>query len=224
MEPAVIDKLVRSRRRTLALLITPDAQLVVRAPNRAPLTWIHRIVNEKLAWIRDKQQEAREAWARRISRRFVQGDRFLFLGEERMLTVVPGSDAPLRLIETGFVIGALGAPAREQFETFYRAQAQALIGERASVMSAAAGLSYRGLRISGAKTRWGSCSAKGSLNFAWRLVLAPRWVIDYVVAHEFAHLSEHNHSRRFWTRVAALYPDYKAARRWLRQHHHRLTL
>ncbi len=78
-------------------------------------------------------------------------------------------------------------------------------------------VSYRRITIRDQKTRWGSCSMKGNLNFNWRLVLAPREVLDYVVVHELAHRREMNHSSRFWGLVAEVMPDYKWRREWLKE-------
>ena len=71
-------------------------------------------------------------------------------------------------------------------------------------------------------SRWGSCSARGDLSFSWRLILAPHRVLDYVVAHEAAHLVEMNHSARFWRLVGRLMPDYEGERAWLKRHGGRL--
>ncbi|MYZ47502.1 M48 family metallopeptidase, partial [Propylenella binzhouense] len=82
---------------------------------------------------------------------------------------------------------------------------------------AAAGCRHTALRIGDARTRWGSCTAKGVLTFSWRLVLAPPSVLDYLAAHEVAHLREMNHGPGFWRLVAELDPDFDAARRWLKR-------
>ena len=74
------------------------------------------------------------------------------------------------------------------------------------------------------KTRWGSCSAKGTLSFNWRLMLAPPAILDYVVVHELCHLTHMNHSAAFWQAVEAVYPDYRSARRWLKEHGQELIL
>lgn len=74
------------------------------------------------------------------------------------------------------------------------------------------------------KTRWGSCSSRGNLNFNWRLVMAPPPIIDYVVIHELAHLIELSHSPRFWETVERYCPDHREHRRWLREHGPRLAL
>ena len=68
------------------------------------------------------------------------------------------------------------------------------------------------------KSRWGSCSSKGNLSFSWRLIFAPEEVVDYVVAHEVAHLAEMNHGPRFWRLVETLMPGYARHRRWLDRH------
>ncbi len=85
-------------------------------------------------------------------------------------------------------------------------------------------MDYKSIRITSARTRWGSCSSKGNLSFTWRLVMAPPQVIDYVVAHELAHLQVRNHSPAFWQKVKTIMPDYLQYRRWLDAHGHLLTL
>ena len=86
------------------------------------------------------------------------------------------------------------------------------------------GGSYSRITIRDQKTRWGSCSAKGTLSFNWRLMLAPPTILDYVVVHELCHLTYMNHSAAFWKKVESVYPDYRTARKWLKDHGHELVL
>lgn len=79
-------------------------------------------------------------------------------------------------------------------------------------------VSYGRIAIREQKTRWGSCSSKGNLNFNWRLIFAPEEVLDYVVVHELAHRREMNHAKAFYSIVESVLPDYRSARRWLRDH------
>ena len=79
-------------------------------------------------------------------------------------------------------------------------------------------LKYDKIIITGAMKRWGSCSSKGNLNFAWRLVMAPIDIIDYVVVHELSHIVHRNHSKRFWEQVETIFPDYKIKRKWLKEY------
>ncbi len=83
-------------------------------------------------------------------------------------------------------------------------------------------VSYGRVAVKDQKTRWGSCSAKGNLNFNWRLILAPGEVLDYVVVHELAHRREMNHSVRFWNLVESVLPDYQQRKRWLKENGDRL--
>ena len=80
------------------------------------------------------------------------------------------------------------------------------------------GLTYRAIAIRDQRTRWGSCSSRGTLSFNWRLVLAPRRILEYVVVHELCHLREQNHSRRFWRLVEEAWPAFEEDERWLREH------
>ena len=98
------------------------------------------------------------------------------------------------------------------------------ITQCAQVYAARAGLAYKSLRLGNAKKRWGSCSSKGDVRVNWRLVLAPREVLDYVVVHELVHLAEKNHGKRFWGRVRTLVPEYKKHREWLRRNQVLLNL
>ncbi|MFQ5774806.1 MAG: M48 family metallopeptidase [Kiloniellaceae bacterium] len=101
---------------------------------------------------------------------------------------------------------------------YLKAQARGELSSRARAKAAAIGRRIRRIAVRETRTRWGSCSSDGNLNFCWRLILAPEPVLDYVVAHEVAHLAEMNHGSRFWALTARLTPDCAGARRWLREH------
>lgn len=102
-------------------------------------------------------------------------------------------------------------------ETVYKKKARQQLESRAAYFASVMGVSYNRIAIRSAKTRWGSCSAQGNLNFHWKLILMPPEVLDYVVVHELAHRKEMNHSARFWAEVEKVLPDYKKRRRWLKE-------
>ncbi|MCK5429111.1 MAG: M48 family metallopeptidase, partial [Anaerolineales bacterium] len=114
--------------------------------------------------------------------------------------------------------------AEEIFTRWYKNQARRVITQRVEKFAKENGFVYKRIRITSAKTRWGSCSSKDSLNFTWRLVMAPIYAIDYVVIHELVHLEEKNHSKAYWYKVKKLMPDYKYRRSWLHDHGQTLTL
>lgn len=106
----------------------------------------------------------------------------------------------------------------------YITAAKEYFPKRAAYFQQFTGGTYSRITIRDQKTRWGSCSARGTLSFNWRLMLAPPAVLDYVVVHELCHLTHMNHSAAFWQAVENVYPDYRTARKWLKDHGHELVL
>lgn len=113
---------------------------------------------------------------------------------------------------------------REGLERRYREAAREYFPKRASFYADMLGVSFERIRIGDQKTKWGSCSGRGTLSFNWRLMLAPPIVLDYVVVHEVCHLLHMNHSKAFWAQVEEVMPDYKQHRKWLRDNGHTLRV
>jgi len=219
MSDIKIDQIIRSKRRTVGLQITPDAHLVVRVPHKMSMEMIHEMARKKLPWILRKQRFARENYLPSAPKIFAGGEKFLYLGESYELFVIPGSYGALDFDGERFFLREGCLPlAKWLFQDWYRAQATELLNARVLHYSGMTGACYAQIKISDARGRWGSCSSKGVLNFNWRLVMAPREVVDYVVVHEVVHLEELNHSKRFWQKVKALSPDYLQAKKWLEFH------
>ncbi|MDE7130215.1 MAG: M48 family metallopeptidase [Lachnospiraceae bacterium] len=113
---------------------------------------------------------------------------------------------------------------RLALEKRYIAAAKEYFPKRVAHFHQFTGGSYNRITIRDQKTRWGSCSARGTLSFNWRLMLAPPAILDYVVVHELCHLTHMNHSTAFWQKVESVYPDYRTARKWLKDHGQELVL
>lgn len=204
----------------MGLQVTSEADLIVRAPLKMPVEAIHEMVHQKLPWILRKKRFARDHYLPAVLKTFTSGEKFLFLGKEVELFVVPGAYGPLFFNGTGFFLREGCAPlARWLFRDWYREQAAAFLNARVRHYAGRIGVRFSKIGISDAKGRWGSCSSKGVLTFSWRLMMAPQGVVDYVVAHEVVHLAELNHSKRFWQKVEALAPDFLQAKRWLERYH-----
>ncbi len=219
-----IDKLIRSRRRTIALEIARDASLIVRAPFRAPLDFIEKVVFKKRFWIKEKQEFVRERCKKTAPKEFVNGEGFLYLGDMYKLEFVDVLDKPIAF-NNGFLVSLKYADtAKEVLIAWYKEQAHQKISERVHWYSSLYGFKYNKIRISDAQRRWGSCSAKDNLNFTWRLIMAPLMVIDYVVVHELAHIEEKNHLKDFWNKVKIMMPDYKQYKKWLKENRHLLDI
>jgi predicted metal-dependent hydrolase len=218
-----INQLVRSKRRTIALIVERDGSLTVRAPQRAALRDIESFIREKAAWVL-RTRARLQAIPEVPKKQFVDGEKFLFLGQPYELKLVK-PQRPALQFQDGFTLAGSSQKRGEQaFMRWYKGQALKLISARVKVYSERHGLIPKRIKITSARTRWGSCSPDGTLNFTWRLVMAPLEVIDYVVVHELVHLKVKDHSKRFWNSVEHIMPDYSLHRKWLRKHGEKLGL
>ncbi len=109
-------------------------------------------------------------------------------------------------------------------EQRYRDSARAVLESRVAYFHQITGGAYTSVTVRDQKTRWGSCSSRGTLSFNYRLIFAPPGILDYVVVHELCHLTHMNHSKDFWDMVGRVMPDYRVRKQWLRDHGQELTL
>ena len=215
--PIPIDKLVRSRRKTIALIIQRDGTLTVRAPLRMAEAVIREFVETHAEWIARNQAKIQAA-APPPQKHYVDGETFPFLGQSYPLTIVPRQRPAMTFDGHTFRLAKSALPkAEEAFVRWYKGQAALLLLERVLTCSKKHGFHYQKIRISSARSRWGSCSSSGTLSFTYRLVMAPPEVVDYVVVHELVHTQVKNHSKTFWRRVGEIMPDYKVKLTWLKK-------
>ncbi len=219
-----IDKIIKSNRKTISLELTQNAELIVRTPKSASKRMIQTLVNEKAEWILKKQKLVKERRAAVKETKFAEGEKFLYLGKPYQLLIVDDIKVPL-VFDDCFKLHREFLPYAEKiFLYWYKEQAREIITDCAAWYAKQTGLKYQSISINQAKTRWGSCSQKNTLNFTYRLVMSPKSVVDYVVVHELAHIKEKNHSKKFWLEVEKMCPNYKVHRKWLKEHGHLLRL
>ena len=211
-----VHQIIRSKRKTLALIVKPDGSVLVRAPLRVSMASIQDFVRKNTQWI-EKQQAKALAALPPAPRRYVHGDMFPYLGTSYPLEIVERQKEGLQLDGNFKLAVSHQSKAVLAFERWYREQARQILLERVEFFARQCEFRYKGIRITSARTRWGSCSATGSLSFSWRLIMAPLAVVDYVVVHELVHTVFHNHSKQFWNRVGTIMPDYQEHRRWLKE-------
>jgi predicted metal-dependent hydrolase len=220
-----IDKLIRSRRRTIGMIIMPDGTLIVRAPLRTSMRTIQKTIESNAGWISKHRQKVRENAQKWPSHKYLPGEKFLYLGDEYELVFVRNVDKPLTFNGNQFNLDAKYADlARELLRKWYKKEALRILNERIKLYARQMGIDYSNLKITGAERRWGSCSPAGNICFSFRLIMAPLAVIDYVVVHELVHIQEKNHSSRFYDKVKSIIPNYKEQRRWLRKNQRHLSL
>jgi len=217
----MIDKIIRSKRKSVSLHIDKSGEVIVRAPLLMPKIFIDRFVHKNSAWIEKHQTKTQKRLEENPPHEFVPGDKFYFLGEEYEFKF--NEKAPKSIVLEG---AFLTRPAdvenvKKRFRKWYRDEACFYLTERLAMYAEKHNLPYNELKITSAARRWGSCTSAGNINFPWRIMMCPEKIINYVVVHEMAHLLQLNHSPRFWREVEKMCPSYWDDRKWLHNNEHK---
>ena len=209
-------ELRRSARRSIGLSIDQRG-LRVAAPARASLTEIEKLIFQHQRWVLEKLAEWRER-SPAPALEIADGKSFPLLGEPWLIALTAIGRRRWQF-GPGVLYLNPGEPGQLAgiFEKALREKARQLFAERLGVHAARLGVPTPPLRLSSARTRWGSCNRQGDIALNWRLVFLALPLVDYVVCHELAHLKEMNHSPRFWSVVEQLCPDWALRRRELRE-------
>ncbi|MEM8979743.1 MAG: SprT family zinc-dependent metalloprotease [Pseudomonadota bacterium] len=200
----------RAQARRMTLRVSPKDRLPrLTLPRSVSTREAQRFLREKESWLRG----ALESLPHQARVEF--GSEIMLGGQ--MMQIVPGVGRSVDIRD-----GALHVPGSEsrvaaRVKGYLKAQARTALHRSVEVYAARLGREYARISIKDTRSRWGSCSTQGNLNFSWRLIMAPQNVLDYVAAHEVAHLAEMNHSPAFWAQVHRIFGPYEAERRWLRR-------
>ena len=207
--------LTRSRRKTIAIYIR-DGKVEVRAPLQASKVDIDMFILSKEAWIHTNLAKQTAQASKREGFVVDYGSLLTWRGKVYPLTPQGGSKAGFDGTSFYMPPGLRTDQIKATCVKLYRRLALIHFENRVSYYSKIMGVTPSAVKVNSAKTRWGSCSSKKSINFSWRLALADDDVIDYVVVHELAHLKEMNHSPRFWKLVEEILPNRKDYRKRLK--------
>lgn len=219
-----IDEIIRSNRKTFALEIRPGGQLVVRAPKYATQKQIQSIVDSKEAWVNHTKARLAKKFPSQQPKAFKPGELFWYLGDQYPLQLTDRQRPTLDLDGVFLLSRFAQERAKDVFIEWYREETRAITQRLIDQYAKQHHFKVGQVRVTSARTRWGSCSGKNNLNFTYRLCMAPLSVVEYVVLHELAHLKVRNHSKAFWDLVALLKPDYKKDKAWLKKNGFLLTL
>ncbi len=209
------------RRKTLCLQIR-DGHVQVMVPTRTSARQIRALLHKHTPWIHRKlrEQAARPA---ATPKAYVQGEIYSYLGEDYRLKIIEGPPWPAERVDGDLVVtvpasladGARQDKVKDRLYQWYRQAALEEFQARTECYGRRLGVAPGAVKVKSYKRRWGSCSAKGEICYNWRLIIAPGPVVDYVAAHEVAHLVQHNHSPDFWRLVEGLMPDFRRRQAWL---------
>ncbi|MFT3984512.1 MAG: SprT family zinc-dependent metalloprotease [Lachnospiraceae bacterium] len=231
-------QLIRSKRKSVAIYIREDGSVQVRAPGWVSKTEIQKMIGEKADWIQKKRQEAADKNCAR-QKYYTEGAVFLCLEKEYVLHLTESERNAVyvreredrllvvktRSLEEAYMKDLLIKWSAGQLRRYIRAAVDRYLPELRKIAEQkgkeqekyAEGSSHMRIAVKNVKTRWGSCSAKGHLNFSVKLVMAPASIIDYVIVHELCHLLYMNHGPEFWEAVTLILPDCRERRRYLKE-------
>ena len=214
--------IVRSNRKTVAIYIH-NGSVEVRAPLKATKRDIDKFVESKAVWISKNLSVSTEQAEQRDGFRLDYGSFIPYRGNQYPIYAKEGGHAGFD--DRGFYIppGLTDKQIKAACAQVYKMLAKRDIPHKVSEYSIQMGVAPISIKINSAKTRWGSCSSSMRLNFSWMLIMADDEAIDYVVVHELAHLTEMNHSIRFWKIVESVLPDYKKRHQQLKDLQQRLA-
>lgn len=205
------------KRKTLGLVVERDKSVVVLAPEGTSQETVKRFVERKKLWIFEKVNFSPKFGEPKPETPFISGKAIPYLGRNYKLDIIEEPIGGIRFSGKFMLSRDQIEQGPELLNDWYKAKAKEKITPKVEQYARQLGVEYNNILISDLKYRWGSCTLKGNLNFNYRLIKAPHFVINYVVIHELAHLLELNHSERFWNIVKVQMPDYLEAKEWLRE-------
>lgn len=209
-------------RQTTDIVIERNGMITVRPPLRMTPEQVDETVLSKRMWIYRNLADWRDLNATRVTREWVSGESFLYLGSSYRLELVKEQDEPLKLKDGRFcllrsVVEVGGSEAAHKaFEAFYVEKGLARIKKRVAFFASKVGKSPGIIHIKDIGYRWASCLKNGDLHFHWKCLMAPLTIIDYIIVHELCHLHYRDHSDAFWNEVDKVLPDYRDRKEWLR--------
>lgn len=214
-----------TRRKTMAISVHPDLQVVVTAPEGSALDQIAARMLKRAPWILRQQRDLERYLPHLPPRQYVSGETHRYLGRQYRLKVIAGEPAQVKLMRGYLYIHmpdkADTGQVKAQLDRWYRQQARRVFKERLNACYPRAerlGATYPEIAIRVLKTRWGSCSSPDKISLNLKLIQAPRSYIDYVVMHELCHLVERNHSPRFYELLDRAMPDWRERKKKLDEH------
>jgi hypothetical protein len=211
-----------TERQTTDIVIERNGIITVRPPLRFTPEQVDETVLGKRLWIYRNLAEWRDLNAARVTREWVSGESFPYLGSSYRLQLVQEQDEPLKLKDGRFrllrsVVEKDGGDTSHRiFEAFYMEKGLPRIKRRVAYFAVKVGVLAGEVQIRDLGYRWASCLKNGDLHFHWKCLMAPPTIIDYIVVHELCHLHHRDHSDAFWNEVDKVLPDYRDRKEWLK--------
>ena len=207
-------EVIRTNRKKSASVQVVDCQVQVIIPQGLSDARIEQIVREKTSWIRDKLRK-QSLMKPKKPKEYVSGEAFAYLGKNYRLKLAQGSSKAVKLTLGKLVVGA-DTDIKRDLTSWYMQHAEKRLNEKVVRFAQVIGVEPKTVKVKDYKSRWGSCSSFGDISFHWAIIMAPHYIVDYVVVHELCHMIHHNHSPAFWQQVEKVLPNYRDCRGWLK--------
>ena len=214
--------LIYRKRKTMSIEVESTGEVTVIAPVGTSTEDIMEKVKSRAGWIVSKQYESKFINDTKINREAVSGESYMYLGRNYSLDIRVDENIDnisVKLFQGKFVVNTYIKDEdfiKKAMENWYREKTLAKVKERVSYYSSYFNNEVTTVKVKEQKKRWASCTSKNELLFNWRCVMAPVFVLDYIVVHEMCHMEYKNHSKDFWNRVYAVMPDYEVRKSWLK--------
>ncbi len=215
-------KVIKSKRKTISIIIRPTKEVIVRAPKQISSEQIRNIVKSKGNWIVKKLSDMPDIMIP-VEKDYTNGDKILYRGKEyiiKIINTVGINKSTIEIKENEIIVVRKikeKKKTRELLLEWYKNNTRSLVKERIAYYMPQINKPIGTIRIKSQRKRWGSCSSKGNLNFNWKIVMMPDEMSDYIIVHELCHLKHLNHSRHFWESVERILPDYKVRECWIKE-------
>lgn len=217
-------------RQTMEISVEPPNTVKVVAPIDTPENIVFEKVKSRASWIVQKLFEFKDMEYRKINREFVNGESFIYFGRNYSLQI--SEDTNIKKIEVKLYQGKFHIASytkdenelQKAMEEWYREKTLEKVQEKVKYYQHFFKVKPLDIRVKEQQKRWASCTSKNELLFNWRCVMAPSYVLDYIVVHEMCHMIHMNHSKEFWDLVTSILPDYGRRKEWLKNYGIRLGL
>jgi predicted metal-dependent hydrolase len=218
-------KVIFSRRRSISIIVSPEKGVTVRAPYRASMKTIKKLVHDKSAWIKKHLDNHSDLNRINHGKKYICGEKHLFLGDEKILNVSVADKIFVKNDNDNIEVGVRDPEniilIKTALEKWYKQKAAEIFPLMLSnVLTRWSNYNFRptGLAIRSLRSRWGSCNSKGKITLNIQIVKLGEMYIDYVIIHELCHLKHHNHGKEYYRLLGEIVPDYKSIRKELKKY------
>lgn len=208
--------IVRSKRKkTASIIIERDGTISVLVPENMDESLITEILDSNEYAIIKKQTLWHIANDGKEEKRFVNGQTFMFKGQNYSLIYKDDATAEVEFVNGSFLLSSSVKNPHAAFERFYKSECKKFLRERFEFYKDKIPMQPQKIKVRQMTTRWGSCTPRGNIHINWNCIMSPQFVFDYILVHELVHLKYHRHNNDFWQSVSFILPDYEVAKDWL---------